>query len=75
MSRTPRAQLVGWWFAAIIVLFAISVVEGAPTTMGVVELWMAAFLVPPAVMLLIWRGAATMTRAELIHAVNSSERS
>jgi len=42
----------------------------APTTSGAVELWLAACLVPPAVMLLVWRGAPPVTVAELLHDVS-----
>jgi hypothetical protein len=62
-----RARLVGAWFAAVIVMFAFSVVGGAAITSGAVELWLTACVVPPAVMLLVWRDAPPVTVAEVLH--------
>jgi hypothetical protein len=69
LKTVSRTQLVFSWFAAIVVLFAVSVVWGADISVGASELWLLACLAPPAVMLLIWR-APTPTVMELLYAVN-----
>jgi len=56
MNDHTRARLAGAWFAACAVIFAISVVWGAVVTVAVAQLWVVACVVPPAVMLLVWRG-------------------
>jgi len=70
LNNISRARLVGTWFAAVAVVFACSVIVGAPMTIGAGELWLVGCLVPPAVMLLVWRGAPPVTVAELLHAAN-----
>jgi hypothetical protein len=70
LKKLSRAQMAGLWCAAVVTTAAASVAGGAPTTSGAVELWLAACLVPPAVMLLVWRGAPPVTVAELLHDVN-----
>jgi hypothetical protein len=73
LKTVSRAQLVFSWFAAIVVLFALSVVWGANISVGASELWLLACLAPPAVMLLVWRAPA-WTVAELLYAVNQSDK-
>jgi hypothetical protein len=70
LKNLSRGQMAGLWCAAIVAIGAASVAAGASTTSGAVELWLAACLVPPAVMLLVWRGAPPVTVAELLHDVN-----
>jgi hypothetical protein len=64
-------SLVGAWCAGVCVAGAVSVVAGAAITSGNAELWLAAGIVPPAVMLLVWRGAPPLTAAEVLYAVDS----
>ena len=70
LKNLSRAQMAGLWCATVVTIAAVCLAEGAPTTSGAVELWLAACLVPPAVMLLVWRGAPPVTVAELLHDVN-----
>jgi hypothetical protein len=70
LKSVSRTQLVGAWVAAVTVLMAISVVAGASLTTGAGELWLAAAVVPPAIMWLLWRGAPPVTVAELLHTVD-----
>jgi cytochrome bd-type quinol oxidase subunit 1 len=51
------ARLVGGWFAAFAVSFAVAVVWGAVITVGIAQLWLMACVVPPVVMLLVRRGS------------------
>jgi hypothetical protein len=70
LKSISRTQWVGGWCAAVILVAAASVVGGATMTLNAVELWIVACLAPPAVMLLVWRGAPPATVAELLHSVN-----
>ena len=74
LKNFSRAQVVGAWFAAVIVMFACAVVGGADITMSTGELWLAACVAPPVVMLLVWRGAPALTVAELLHAVDGPSK-
>ena len=72
LNNISRATLVGTWFAAVAGAFAVSVVAGAPLTIGAAELWVVASLIPPAVLLLVWRDAPALTAAESLYVVNTS---
>ena len=72
LTSLSRARCVGAWCTAVIVIAAGSVLGGAAITLDVGELWFAACVVPPAIMLLVWRGAPPVTVAELLYAVNSA---
>lgn len=71
LNDISRAQLVAAWCAAVIVIGACSVAAGAALTLGNAEWWVATCLVPPAIMLLVWKGAPPVTVAELLYSVNS----
>jgi hypothetical protein len=68
MSRT---KLIAGWCVAVIAIAALSVVAGAAITASNAELLLVACLVPPAVMLLMWRGAPPRTVAEVLYAANT----
>ena len=70
LKSISRARSVGVWCAAVIVMAASSVLGGAAITANNSELWLAACVLPPAIMLLVWRGAPPVTVAELLHSVN-----
>ena len=74
LKGISRARLIGVWFAAVIVTMACSVAGGMALTINIGELWLAACLVPPAVMLLVWRGARPITVAELLYSVNRQSK-
>jgi hypothetical protein len=63
-------MLVGAWIAA---LAAIAAVAGVSITSGITVLWFAACVVPPGVMLLVWRGAPPPTMAEILHSVHTRD--
>lgn len=73
LKNVSRVQLAASWFAAIVVLFAVSVVMGANVSVGASELWLMACFAPPTVMLFVWR-APTPTVAELLYAVNRLDK-
>jgi hypothetical protein len=70
LKDLSRARVAGAWCAALLVIGALSVVAGAPVSISNVELWLVACLVPPSVMMLMWRGAPPRTVAEVLYAVN-----
>jgi hypothetical protein len=74
LKNASRTQLVGAWVATVILLMACSVVAGASLTTGAGELWLAAAVVPPAIMWLLWRGAPPVTVAELLHTVDGQAK-
>jgi hypothetical protein len=65
-----RGAVIGVWFAVIAVLAGAGAVEGVSIMMGTRALLLVACLVPPAIMLMVWRGAPPPTVAELLHAVD-----
>ena len=73
LHSISRARLASGWLAAVVVMFAGSVVWGAQMTVSSGVLWVVACLAPPAVMLLVWR-APSVTVAELLHSVNRSTK-
>ena len=70
LKGISRARLVGAWFATVGVMIATRVVSGATITISSGGLWLAACVVPPAVMWLVWRDASPVTLAALLHSVN-----
>jgi hypothetical protein len=74
LKDISRARLARMWVAAVIVVAACSVVLGSALTIDNLQLWLVACLAPPAVMLLVWRGAPQNTVAELKLAVNRPAR-
>ena len=74
LKNISRARIAGAWCAAVVVLGAYGIVSGASLTVSNAELWLLTCVVPPAVMLLVWRGAPPPTVAELLHTVNSGSK-
>jgi len=68
-----RARLIGAWLVAVAVLTACGVVMGLDVTLSNGILLVATSLVPPVVLLLVWRGAPPFTVAELLHSVDTSK--
>ena len=66
-----RAQVVGAWVATIVVMFVCSVVAGGAITVGNLELWLAACLVPAGITLLLWHGEQPVTVQQLLSAVDT----
>jgi hypothetical protein len=59
MSNTVfRARMVETWCMSVMTLGALSILLGAALTIANAELLLAACVMPPVVMLLVWRRAA-----------------
>jgi hypothetical protein len=65
-----RWILVGAWVAVLVAAAGAGALSGVSLTVGVTVLWFAACVVPPAVMLMVWRGAPPPTMAEILHSVD-----
>ena len=71
MFRTRnRVLALGAWLALFVGIAAAGAFSGTAFTLSAGAFWLAACVVPPAVMLAVWRGAPPMTVAEVLHAVD-----
>jgi hypothetical protein len=70
LQSITRPVAVGIWIALLAILAAAVEVAGMPITAAASSLWVAACVVPPAIMLLVWRGAPPQTVAEVLHSVD-----
>lgn len=71
LKDISRTRLAVAWCAAVIVIGAAGVVAGMPITVGYAGLLLVICLAPPAVMLLVWRGAPPQTVAEVLYSVDT----
>lgn len=74
LKNISRMRVAAVWCVAVLAVGAASVVAGATVTMGTAGLLLAACLVPPIIMMLVWRGAPPVTVAELLHTVNGPSK-
>jgi F0F1-type ATP synthase assembly protein I len=70
LKALSTRTLVIAWVALLIAVAGTAAVSGVSITAGISALWLAACVVPPAVMLMVWRGAPPPTTAEILHAVD-----
>jgi hypothetical protein len=70
LKNLSRVQWVGAWAAMVIILMSCSVVAGAEVSATAAELWLVAGVVPPVVMLFVWRGARAATVTGMLYAVD-----
>ena len=73
LKEIPRTRLVGFWFAAVAFMIASAVATGVNIATSPTALLLTLCLVPPAIMLLVWRGAPPSTCGELLSAVNKQK--
>ena len=71
LKEISRTRLVGFWFAAVAVIIALAVVTGVNVGVSTAVLLLTMCLVPPAIMLLVWRGAPPPTVGELLYSVHN----
>jgi hypothetical protein len=74
LKNISRARVVGLWLAAVAVLTAALVTFDPHAAIDLAPLLLTLALGPPAVTLLVWRGAPPPTVAELLHSVNADKR-
>ncbi len=73
-SNVNRGTAVGLWFAVMVGAAACGIFFGVEVTPSTGALLLAACVVPPAIMLFMWRGAPPATVAELLHAPDAADR-
>jgi hypothetical protein len=65
-----RGTVIGAWFTVLVAVAIAGALSGVSITMATSALWFVACVVPPAVMLMVWRGAPPPTVAEILHTVD-----
>ena len=73
LKTVSRTRLVGLWFAVVAVLIAWVVATGVNIAISTAALLLTMCLVPPAIMLLVFRGAPPPTVGELLYSVNNQK--
>jgi len=70
LTGITRNRLVGFWFAAVAVVIASVVAMGVNVGVSTTALLLTLSLVPPGIIVVLWRGAAPQTVGEILHAAN-----
>jgi len=73
-SSLNRGTAVGLWFAVMVAVAACGIFFGVVVAPSTGALLLAACVVPPAIMLFMWRGAPPATVAELLHGADTADR-
>ena len=68
-----RRTAVGVWVGVLAAAASVAAFWGVSVTPGNSVFLLAVGLVPPAVMLLVWRGAPPATVAEILHATEGRD--
>ena len=74
LKEFSRNRLVGFWFAAIAVIIASVVAMGVNVAFSTTAFLLALSLVPPAIMLLVWRGAPPPGVGEILYSANTGKK-
>jgi len=73
MDVMSRTRLVGFWFAAVAIVAALVAAAGVPVSFSTTALLLTMCLVPPAILLFVWRGAPPPTVGELLYTVDDQK--
>jgi hypothetical protein len=71
LNDITRNRLLAFWFTAVAVIVATVVAMGVNVGGSTTALLLTLSLVPPGIILVLWRGAPSPTVAEILHAANS----
>ena len=71
LKGITRNRLVGLWFAAVAVIIASLVATGVNVGVSATALLLTLSLVPPGIMLVLWRGAPPPTVREILYSANT----
>ena len=71
LKDITRNRLLGFWFAAVAVIIATVVVMGVHVGVATTALLLTLSLVPPGVILALWRGAPPPTIGEILYTANT----
>ena len=67
LKDMTRSRLIQVWFAAMTLVVVAGLALGVAVTIGTGALLLALCLVPPAIILMLWRGGPAPTIAEVLH--------
>ena len=65
-----RRAVIGVWFGVLAAVAGAGALSGGSITLGTGALWLFACVAPPAVMLMVWRGASSPTVAQVRYTVD-----
>ena len=65
-----RTQLVGVWFAAVVVVILSAVVMGVNPDVSTTAVLLGLAVVPPGIIFGLWRGGPPATVGEILYATN-----
>jgi hypothetical protein len=65
-----RRTIIGVWFGVLAAVAGAGALSGGSITLGTGALWLFACVAPPAVMLMVWRGAPQPTVAGVLHTMD-----
>jgi hypothetical protein len=72
-SSVNRWSVISAWLAVFVAAAGVGALSGMSVTIGAGVLWLLACVMPPAVTLMVWRGAPPPTVAEVLHAVEGRD--
>ena len=75
LKNMTRSRVIQGWFAAVIVVAAVSFAFGAVVTVGTGLLLLALSVAPPAIMLMLWPGRQPATVAEVLRGADPAKAS
>ena len=75
LKDITRNRLVGCWFAAVAVIIATVIVMGVNVGVSTTALLLTLSLVPPGIILALWRDAPPPTVGEILYAADTRKES
>jgi hypothetical protein len=73
LSSLNRRNLVAAWIGLLLTVAGAAGLSGVSITVANSALWFAVCVVPPALMLMVWRGAAPPAMQTILYAVDRRE--
>ena len=70
LSSLNRRDLIASWIGVVLTVAVAAALSGVSITALNSALWFAVCVVPPVLMLMVWRGAPPSTVAEILHAAD-----
>jgi hypothetical protein len=73
LSSSDRRNLVAAWIRVLLTVTGAAALSGVSITVGNSALWFAVCVVPPVLMLMVWRGAPPPAMQPILYAVDRRE--
>ena len=73
LKNLTRGRVIGAWFVTMALATVASLGFGAAATPGTWTLLFLIGLIPPAISLIVWRGAPPQTVAEVLYSVRQED--